>query len=150
MTAQTSDALPNAIDSERLLAEYRETIIKLEAHGSPEERAALWDVLGTMLADMKRQQALIQPPSTLRSIADQSAPGRIASDRTEREAPPAGGRSPGGASTVLRRWRCATQSHIRTRHGQKNIEPAERLHDGCGLFRGDIIGRHLRPPDALA
>jgi len=62
MTTQPSDGLPNAIDSERLLAEYRETIIKLEAHGSPEERGALWDVLGNMLADMKRQQALIQPP----------------------------------------------------------------------------------------
>jgi len=56
MTAQPSDALPNAIDNERLLAEYRETIIKLEAHGSPEERGVLWDVLGNMLADMKRQQ----------------------------------------------------------------------------------------------
>jgi hypothetical protein len=62
MTNETSNALPNAIDTERLLAEYRETIVKLEAHGSPEERAALWDVLGNMLADMKRQQALIQPP----------------------------------------------------------------------------------------
>jgi hypothetical protein len=61
MTNQTSDALPNAVDTERLLAEYRETIIKLEAHGSPEERDALWEVLGGILADMKRQQALIQP-----------------------------------------------------------------------------------------
>lgn len=60
MTAPTPDTLPTAIDSERLLAEYRETIIKLEAHGSPEERAALWDVLGAMLADMKRQQSLNQ------------------------------------------------------------------------------------------
>ena len=62
MTTHPSDALPNAIDPERLLAEYRETIIKLEAHGSPEERGALWDALGNMLADLKRQQALIQPP----------------------------------------------------------------------------------------
>ena len=57
MTNQTADA-------ERLLAEYRETIIKLEAHGSPEERGALWDMLGTMLADMKRQQTSIQTPET--------------------------------------------------------------------------------------
>ena len=64
MTAQPSDALPNAIDNERLLAEYRETIIKLEAHGSPEERGALWDVLGNMLADMKRQQSSIEAPES--------------------------------------------------------------------------------------
>lgn len=64
MTAQPSDALPNAIDNERLLAEYRETIIKLEAHGSPEERGALWDVLGNMLADMKRQQSSLQVPES--------------------------------------------------------------------------------------
>jgi hypothetical protein len=57
MTAQPSDA-------ERLLAEYRETIIKLEAHGSPDERGALWDVLGAMLADMKHQQALTSNQST--------------------------------------------------------------------------------------
>jgi hypothetical protein len=57
MTNQPSDA-------ERLLAEYRETIIKLEAHGSPEERAELWDVLGAMLADMKRQQSLNPPTDT--------------------------------------------------------------------------------------
>ena len=57
MTAQT-------VDAERLLAEYRETIIKLEAHGSPEERGALWETLGAMLADMKRQQTSIQSPET--------------------------------------------------------------------------------------
>ena len=67
MTTQSPDALPNAIDSERLLAEYRETIIKLEAHGSPEEPAALWDVLGAMLADMKRQQSSNQTPDSLSS-----------------------------------------------------------------------------------
>lgn len=61
MTDQTTDA---PLNTERLLAEYRETIIKLEAHGSPEERGALWDVLDGMLADMKRQQAQIQPPET--------------------------------------------------------------------------------------
>ena len=67
MTDQTTDApLANEVNPERLLAEYRETIIKLEAHGSPEERGALWDVLDNMLADMKRQQSHIQPtdPST--------------------------------------------------------------------------------------
>jgi hypothetical protein len=68
MTNQTDDARTNVIDTERLLAEYRETIIKLEAHGSPEERGALWDVLGAMLADMKRQQTRqqtsIQTPET--------------------------------------------------------------------------------------
>jgi hypothetical protein len=62
MTDQTSDAIvPSGTDAERLLAQYRETIIKLEAHGSPEERDALWDRLGGILADMKRHQALIQP-----------------------------------------------------------------------------------------
>jgi hypothetical protein len=61
MTNQTSEAVPNEIDAERLLAQYREMIIKLEAHGSPEERDALWDQLGGILAAMKRQQALIQP-----------------------------------------------------------------------------------------
>ena len=56
MTDQPTNApLATGLDSERLLAQYRETIIKLEAHGSPEERGALWDVLDTMLADMKRQ-----------------------------------------------------------------------------------------------
>ena len=65
MTDQPSVALPTVIDSERLLAEYRETIIKLEAHGSPEERDALWETLGTMLADMKRQQSLIEAPESL-------------------------------------------------------------------------------------
>jgi hypothetical protein len=67
MTDQTTDApLNNGINPERLLAEYRETIIKLEAHGSPEERGALWDVLDSMLADLKRQHSHIQPidPST--------------------------------------------------------------------------------------
>jgi len=57
MTAEPSDV-------ERLLAQYRETIIELEAHGSPDERGTLWDVLGAMLADMKRQQSLIQPTDT--------------------------------------------------------------------------------------
>jgi len=65
MTNQNSEDLPSAIDSERLLAEYRETIIKLEAHGHPEERGALWDVLGNMLADIKRQQSMSQPPDSL-------------------------------------------------------------------------------------
>ena len=68
MTDQTTNApLADALNSERLLAEYRETIIKLEAHGSPDERGALWDVLDTMLADMKRQQSHIQS-------ADRSTP----------------------------------------------------------------------------
>ena len=63
MTDQPTNApLATGLDSERLLAEYRETIIKLEAHGSPEERGALWDVLDTMLADMKRRQSHIQSP----------------------------------------------------------------------------------------
>lgn len=64
MTNLTSGASESGTDAERLVAEYRETIIKLEAHGLPEERGALWDVLGNMLADMKRQQASIQPPDT--------------------------------------------------------------------------------------
>jgi len=64
MTNPTSDASENGTDAERLVAEYRETIIKLEAHGLPEERGALWDVLDGMLADMKRQQAQLQPPKT--------------------------------------------------------------------------------------
>ena len=67
MTHQASDALPpNGPDTDRLVAEYRETIIKLEAHGLPEERGALWDVLGDMLADLKRQQASSQPPDPSR------------------------------------------------------------------------------------
>ena len=65
MTDQTTNApLIDELNPERRLAEYRETIIKLEAHGSPEERGALWDVLDGMLADMKRQQSHIQPTGT--------------------------------------------------------------------------------------
>jgi hypothetical protein len=64
MTNPTFNSVQNGTNAERLVAEYRETIIKLEAHGLPEERGALWDVLGNMLADMKRQQASIQPPDT--------------------------------------------------------------------------------------
>jgi hypothetical protein len=46
----------NGVDVERLVAEYREKIVKLEAHGLPEEHGALWDVLGDILADIKRCQ----------------------------------------------------------------------------------------------
>ena len=49
-------------DVERLIAEHRERIISLEADGLPSDDAnALWDALGEILTDMKRQQALINP-----------------------------------------------------------------------------------------
>jgi hypothetical protein len=48
--------LPNGIDVERLIAEYREEIVKLEAHGLPAEHGALWDVLGDILAEIRRCQ----------------------------------------------------------------------------------------------
>lgn len=50
----------NGINVEHLLAEYRERIIDLEAHGLPGGEA-LWDVMDTILAEMKRHQPPINP-----------------------------------------------------------------------------------------
>lgn len=44
------------------IAEHRERIIALEAHGSPEDCDGLWDVMGAALAEMKRQQELAARP----------------------------------------------------------------------------------------
>ena len=46
------------VNVEHLMAEYRERIIDLEAHGLPNGEA-LWDVMDTILAEMKRHQAPI-------------------------------------------------------------------------------------------
>jgi hypothetical protein len=53
----------DGIDAERLVAEHRERIIKLEADGLPSEEDVdgLWDALGDILAEMKRHQALVSP-----------------------------------------------------------------------------------------
>ena len=45
-----------------LIAEHRERIIALEAHGSPEDCDGLWDAMGAALAEMKRQQELTSRP----------------------------------------------------------------------------------------
>ena len=67
MTGQDLNAaLPNDPDSERLVAEYRERIVKLEAHGLP-EGGALWDVLGDILADIKRHQPPTNPEDSSRA-----------------------------------------------------------------------------------
>jgi hypothetical protein len=53
-------------DMERLVAEHRERIIALEAHGMPAEDAdELWDVLADILAQMKRHQTLGGPEGKL-------------------------------------------------------------------------------------
>ena len=50
------------LDAERLVAQHREMIIRLEADGLPSEDGdVLWDVLGDILAEMKRHQAHIGP-----------------------------------------------------------------------------------------
>lgn len=56
MTQPTLDALPsNAYDPDRLIAEHRERIIALEAHGLPSaDSDGLWDVMGDILAQVKR------------------------------------------------------------------------------------------------
>ena len=53
---------PKVSDSLRLVAEHRERIIALEAHGSPEDCDGLWDVMDAALAEMKRQQELASRP----------------------------------------------------------------------------------------
>jgi len=45
----------SSINVEHLLAQYRERIIDLEAHGLP-GGDALWDVMDGILAEMKRHQ----------------------------------------------------------------------------------------------
>jgi hypothetical protein len=58
----TDDSSPTDHDPERLIAEHRARIVQLEADGLPSEGSdVLWDVLGEILTDMKRQQALIHP-----------------------------------------------------------------------------------------
>jgi hypothetical protein len=57
----------DGIDAERLVAEHRERIVKLEADGLPSEDVdGLWDALGDILAEMKRHQALISPDAMSR------------------------------------------------------------------------------------
>jgi hypothetical protein len=51
----------NGTDTERLVAEYRDRIIKLEAHGMPGEAGALWDALDEILADIRRHQPITNP-----------------------------------------------------------------------------------------
>jgi hypothetical protein len=57
--------VPTSLDSSgsdplRLIAEHRERIIALEAHGLPPEQGeGLWDVMSDILAEMKRQQELM-------------------------------------------------------------------------------------------
>jgi len=71
---ETMENLPTAVslrpdghDAERLVAEHRERIITLEADGLPSEDVdGLWDVLGDILAEMKRHQALIIPDAMSR------------------------------------------------------------------------------------
>jgi hypothetical protein len=60
MTQPTLDSLlSNGHDPDRLIAEHRERIIALEAHGLPSQAAdGLWDVMGDILAEMKRRQGL--------------------------------------------------------------------------------------------
>jgi hypothetical protein len=47
---------PAGINVEHLMAKYRERIIDLEAHGLPDGEA-LWEVMDTILTEMKRHQA---------------------------------------------------------------------------------------------
>ena len=51
---------PAGINVEQLMAAYRERIIDLEAHGLPDGET-LWDVMDTILAEMKRHQTPINP-----------------------------------------------------------------------------------------
>jgi len=55
-----TNPLSSDINVEHLLAQYRERIIDLEAHGLP-DGDALWDVMDGILAEMKRHQAPINP-----------------------------------------------------------------------------------------
>ena len=57
----------NGPDAERLVAEYREQIIKLEAHGLPGEAGTLWDALDDILADIKRHQPSPTPDGAPRA-----------------------------------------------------------------------------------
>ena len=58
MTQPTPALVPS--NAERLLAEHRERLIALEAHGLPSEDAdRLWDAMGDILAEMKRHKGLI-------------------------------------------------------------------------------------------
>jgi hypothetical protein len=58
---QPTPALPSTNrDAQRLLADQRERIIALEAHGLPSKDAdGLWDAMSDILAEMKRHQGLI-------------------------------------------------------------------------------------------
>ena len=68
MTTQKVDALPpNGSDAERLVSEYRERIIELEAHGLPGEGSALWRVLDDILADIKRHHPPDNPDDASRA-----------------------------------------------------------------------------------
>jgi hypothetical protein len=69
MDNATADSLRlGGFDAERLVAEHREMIIRLEADGLPsEDTDALWDVLGDILAEMKRHQALVTPDAAPRA-----------------------------------------------------------------------------------
>lgn len=63
MHEQRPDTPPaDSSETERLVAEHRERIIELEAHGmAADELDKLWDVLADILAEMKRHQALGGP-----------------------------------------------------------------------------------------
>ena len=60
---------PTVYDTAQRIAEHRETIIKLEAHGLPSDDAdALWDAMGNILADMKRHQSPSSDPASSAEI----------------------------------------------------------------------------------
>lgn len=62
MAKQNFDApVANGTDTERLVAECRDKIIKLEAHGMPGEADALWDALDEILAGIRRHQPIAKP-----------------------------------------------------------------------------------------
>jgi hypothetical protein len=52
----TTPPVSSAINLEHLMAVYRERIIDIEAHGLP-DGGALWDVMDSILAEMKRHSA---------------------------------------------------------------------------------------------
>jgi hypothetical protein len=59
MTQTATTASPvNLLDPQRLIAEQRERLIELEARGWPGDQPdELWNRMGALLADLKRQQA---------------------------------------------------------------------------------------------
>jgi hypothetical protein len=145
MNNQPSSARPPTYhDVERLVAEYRERIVNLEAHGLPTDGdGAPWDVLDDMLADIKRQQAVIhrQDPSVVcarRSTAVAALYWVTSKGEARRQ-----WATPGGAST-FNAGRVATQSHTHF-PCRRTCEAAEKLHGRCDNgVRIRVVSRDVR------